>query len=182
MFGVNVIQIACGGHHTLFLNNKGKVFSCGNNSYGQLGHKFSHNLSVPQEIYNISKKKIHKIVAGWNHSLIFVLPYYVYSTGLGKYGELGHGDFEMRKGFAFIEHLAGKNIVDIFSGGYHSWFLFDNEEPDTDFDPPSPLLSTPIQSVDEDSHKLRIPRSVDVKTKKLCTAPRAGIDIILPIK
>lgn len=33
-----VIEAALGDNHTLFLTKDGKVYSCGNNDYGQLGH------------------------------------------------------------------------------------------------------------------------------------------------
>lgn len=33
-----VVECALGDNHTLFLTNEGKVYSCGNNDYGQLGH------------------------------------------------------------------------------------------------------------------------------------------------
>lgn len=33
-----VVDAALGENHTLLLTNNGKVFSCGNNDYGQLGH------------------------------------------------------------------------------------------------------------------------------------------------
>lgn len=34
-----VIQVSCGRWHTLFLTSDGKVFSCGSNDNGQLGHE-----------------------------------------------------------------------------------------------------------------------------------------------
>lgn len=34
----DVEQVACGISHTVWLTKEGKVFSCGNNDNGQLGH------------------------------------------------------------------------------------------------------------------------------------------------
>lgn len=37
--GSNTVkEAACGTSHSLLLTNDGKVYSCGNNDYGQLGH------------------------------------------------------------------------------------------------------------------------------------------------
>ncbi len=112
-------------------------------------------------VFNISNKGITQIVCGWNHTLIFVEPYYVYAAGLSKYGELGLRDFEMRRSFTLIEDLAGKNVVEIFAGGYHSWFLFQYDEPDIDYEPPSPLLTTPVHSINEEEPVQRRPKSHD---------------------
>lgn len=142
-----ITQIACGGHHTVLLTSKGKIFSCGNNNFGQTGHKAKKNIIVPTRVYNISNKQVSQIATGWNHTLAYVAPYYVYATGLSKYGELGLGDLEMKKGFQLIEALAGKNVQKIFGGGYHSWFLMDAETPDVEYEPPEPLLNTPLGSI-----------------------------------
>lgn len=34
-----VKQVSCGRWHTLFLTSDGKIFSCGSNDNGQLGHE-----------------------------------------------------------------------------------------------------------------------------------------------
>ena len=158
---ISVAKVACGGHHSVFLDMNGQIHTCGNNSYGQLGHKSSQNLSVPQLVHNLSSKRIEQIACGWNHTLVWVPPYFVYSTGLGKYGELGLKNFEMRKGFMLIESLLGKNVIQIFAGGYHSWFLMDIECPDVDYEHPSPLIMTPALSINDDESSKKRLRSQD---------------------
>ena len=51
----NIIEIAIGNEHILFLNNQGEVFGSGENNHKQLG--FSTN-----ETYNLIKLKLQKIV------------------------------------------------------------------------------------------------------------------------
>lgn len=156
-----IIQIACGGHHTVLLTSEGKVLTCGNNNFGQTGHKSKQNIIVPTRVYNISNKFIKQIACGWNHTLAYVEPYYVYSTGLSKYGELGLGDLEMRKGFRLIEGLSGKNVKKIFGGGYHSWFLMDAGDPDVDYQIASPLLNTPLGEFADDEYEPNKRRRTD---------------------
>lgn len=36
---INLKQASCGATHTLLLLNDGRLFSCGNNDFGQLGHQ-----------------------------------------------------------------------------------------------------------------------------------------------
>ena len=94
------------------------------------------------------------MVCGWNHTLILVSPNFVYSTGVNKYGELGIQNFTTRKSFSLIESLLGKNVIDIFAGGYHSWFLFDFAEPISQFDPPSPLANSVSESFSDNESRL----------------------------
>lgn len=34
-----VTNVSCGENHTLIITSDGEVYSCGNNDYGQLGHR-----------------------------------------------------------------------------------------------------------------------------------------------
>lgn len=49
--GVNVVTAACGKGHTLFLTDKGVVYSVGENKMGQLGHgNQAANVLTPQKV------------------------------------------------------------------------------------------------------------------------------------
>lgn len=89
---INVIKIASGTHHSLFLTDAGQVFSCGSNLYHQLG------LSPPPEYVYTPKlltwHKDHKdtVITGTEaakyHSVIWT-PRALYTFGLNA-GQLGH--------------------------------------------------------------------------------------------
>ena len=51
-----VIQIASGVFHSLFLTNKGRVYSCGWNDGGQLGLGNKKDQNIPELIRNLPKK------------------------------------------------------------------------------------------------------------------------------
>lgn len=36
---MKMVQVSCGSTHTILLLNDGRIFTCGNNDYGQLGHQ-----------------------------------------------------------------------------------------------------------------------------------------------
>ena len=150
-----VIQVACGGHHSLVLTLSGKVFAFGSNAYGQIGQTKLKNYASLRVLSCFSKKRVKKIVCGWNHTLVLVEPSFVYSSGLNKYGELGLISFEIRRSFTLIESLIGKNVKDIFAGGYHSWFLLDSNQMVTEYNPPSPLAESVSDSVSENENERR---------------------------
>lgn len=143
------MQTACGGHHSLFLTRSGKILACGSNAYGQIAQKRLKNFADLRYLKCFFNKNVQKIACGWNHTLVLVEPHIVYSVGLNKYGELGVMNFEMKKRFTVIESLIGKKVIDIFAGGYHSWFLLDFNETIVDFNPPSVLADSESNSISE---------------------------------
>lgn len=141
--------MSCGGHHTALLTQTGKVLVCGSSAYGQIGQKHLRNYNKLRQLKVFSRKRVLKIACGWNHTLVLCHPHFVYSAGLNKYGELGLVSFEMRRNFTLIESLIGKNVIDVFAGGYHSWFLLNGGQTTTEFNPPSPLAESEADSVSD---------------------------------
>merc|ERR1711988_604945 len=72
-----------------------RVYSWGFGADGQLGHGDVEctNRYVPTVIKALNKKKISKVSAGSDHSLVLSLTTgNLYSFGEGSDGQLGHGD------------------------------------------------------------------------------------------
>ncbi|KAJ1659871.1 alpha tubulin suppressor [Dispira simplex] len=97
----DIVQIACGQHHTVLLTAKNTVIVLGSDKYGQRGWASSHitspstlqatkntdaslvAFSAPQGI------RIIKIASGWNHVVALCSEGSVYSWGRNDHGQLG---------------------------------------------------------------------------------------------
>ena len=83
-------KLACGGSHILLLNDKGQVYSYGNNcKYGQLGLGDVQSIDEPTRISSLGNVVVMEMACGDNHSLLVSQDGNVYSFGNGKYGQLG---------------------------------------------------------------------------------------------
>ncbi|OMO51999.1 Regulator of chromosome condensation, RCC1, partial [Corchorus capsularis] len=83
--------IACGGAHTLFLTETGRVYAAGLNDFGQLGSSDSVNYSMePIEVSGLTKE-IVQISAGYHHSCAITAGGELYMWGKNSSGQLGLG-------------------------------------------------------------------------------------------
>ncbi len=91
--GVKMVDAAAGKRFTLLLSEDGRVFSCGEDSYGQAGHG-STSLSrryiyTPTVVQGLLGKKIVSIAAGDNHAAAVAEDGTVYTWGMGSDGQMG---------------------------------------------------------------------------------------------
>jgi alpha-tubulin suppressor-like RCC1 family protein len=121
---LNIVAIACGSAHSLFLTNTGVVYSCGYNYYGQLGLSDNNNKTVPTSIsHTIGNLNIVAVAAGDNHSLFLTNTGAVYSCGYNYYGQLGLNNTNTRYVPTLITNNIGSlNIIGISCGSNHSLF------------------------------------------------------------
>jgi alpha-tubulin suppressor-like RCC1 family protein len=130
----NIISIAGGAAHSLFLTSNFKVFSCGQNNNGQLGHgTIDTNVLKPTKIilngFNEYDYNVIKVVSGHYHNLFLTSNYKVYSCGHNSHGALGRdtgGQNSIIPTQITYNGFDNLNIVDISCGNYHSLFLTDN--------------------------------------------------------
>ena len=124
-----IIDIKCGGEHSLFLSSNKNVYTCGHGYLGQLGLGNNKNINLPTIVQSLTNKKIIEIAAGWSHSLVLTSEGNIYSTGCNKYGELGIGKDFNKYNYTWIKCLSKLNIKNISAGGHHSWCLIDSNNP-----------------------------------------------------
>ena len=138
-----IIDVKCGGEHSLFLSSNNYLYACGHGYLGQLGLGNDKNINSPLIVLSLMNKKIIEIAAGWSHSLVLTSEGNIYSTGCNKYGELGIGKKNNKYNYIWISKLSKLNIKHISAGGHHSWCLLDNSEPYTkNKSIPEPLLKS----------------------------------------
>ncbi|XP_052458893.1 probable E3 ubiquitin-protein ligase HERC4 [Carassius gibelio] len=116
-----VIQIACGDHHSMALTHDGHVFVWGDNSHGQLGLEKDHPGSPSaQHVKSLSGVPLAQISAGGDHSFGLSLSGVVFGWGKNSAGQLGLGDTTDRHVPTVVKSLNQKKTVSISCGGEHT--------------------------------------------------------------
>ena len=82
----NISKISAGCDHSLFQNNKGEIFSCGYNRYGQCGVSHSNESKIiPSLIPNAPPNIVH-FVCGSSHNLFLDSEGNVFYVGNNEFG------------------------------------------------------------------------------------------------
>ncbi|XP_043808553.1 ultraviolet-B receptor UVR8 isoform X2 [Manihot esculenta] len=123
-------SIACGGAHTLFLTETGRVYATGLNDFGQLG--ISGNYAYTMEPIEVSgiKKEVVQISAGYHHSCAITVDGELYMWGRNSNGQLGLG--KKRQSVVLlptkVEWLSGLAIKKVALASEHSIAVTDGGE------------------------------------------------------
>ncbi|KAA8547058.1 hypothetical protein F0562_003487 [Nyssa sinensis] len=123
-------DIACGGAHTLFLTETGRVYAAGLNDFGQLGISDDKTYTTePLEVSGLPKEII-KISAGYHHSSAITVDGELYMWGKNSNGQLGLGKRAAKVVSApsKVECLLGVTIKMAALGCEHSIAVTDKGE------------------------------------------------------
>ncbi|KAF5279892.1 hypothetical protein FQR65_LT15162 [Abscondita terminalis] len=117
----NVIGVACGRNHTLFLTDTGTVYACGDNRSGQCGvGNLQPNILAPMRI-NYRGAPIVKVGCGGDFSVILDIKGGLHTFGLPEYGQLGHNTdgkyFKTNTKLCFNFETSPKHIGGLFMFG-----------------------------------------------------------------
>lgn len=113
----DVVAIAGGETHSIFVKQDGTVWTSGNNFNGQTG-QFATNRSLPQQADNLTG--IVGVAAGSAHSLFLKNDGTVWAVGRGSQGQRGDGFLTNRFTAAQVPTLA--NVTEIAAQFNRSFF------------------------------------------------------------
>jgi alpha-tubulin suppressor-like RCC1 family protein len=125
MVASNIIAIAAGGGHSLFLKSNGSLWAIGWNAYGQLGDGTTDNgnyeTNQPEQIV---ASNVTAVAAGLNHSLFLMSNGSLWAMGDNSSGQLGdsttdNGNYETNR----PEQIVPSGVTAIAAGYRHSLFL-----------------------------------------------------------
>ncbi|XP_028645231.1 probable E3 ubiquitin-protein ligase HERC6 isoform X2 [Grammomys surdaster] len=122
--GFKLLQAASGERHSLLLFSNHRVYSCGDNSWGQLGQKREQSTQGPELIQALNTLPVDLVSCGKEHSVAVCHKGKVFTWGAGSEGQLGIGEF---KEISFmptkIKALDDIKIIQVSCGHYHSLAL-----------------------------------------------------------
>ena len=112
-----IAAVAAGAGHTLFLKSDGSLWSCGDNSYGQLGLGDLRNRPRPVMVL---ASDVASICCGNDHSLIIKTDGSLWASGLNQDGQLGLGDQLNRNA---LTRVLESNVIAAAAGIAHTLVL-----------------------------------------------------------
>ncbi|KAI5437629.1 hypothetical protein KIW84_023660, partial [Lathyrus oleraceus] len=120
-----ITYVSAGWSHSGFVSDSGSLFTCGDGSFGQLGHGDYGSHSSPVKVSCFVDQHVAEVACGMRHSLVLLkgcLSSQVYGFGSGKRGQLGFSKDKIKlinlpkvvSGFEDVD------IVGIAANGDHS--------------------------------------------------------------
>ena len=122
-------SVACGWSHTVLLTHSGRVFTCGSNSFGQLGRtlsegKYSASFEGPLDI----PTAVVKVASGLRHCLALTADGVVYAWGANRHGQCGSSEKVSTMSSPRLLSNVGSVVRDLAAGRRHSLLLCESGE------------------------------------------------------
>jgi alpha-tubulin suppressor-like RCC1 family protein len=129
--GVAMKEVSCGETHNVALSADGSVYVWGLDVEGQLGLGPSGHRAAPAQVGGpLAEQKATAVSCsigpgGPGHSAAIASDGNLYTWGMGRDGQLGHGDTEPRLEPTLVSALADKTVVAVSCGATHTAALTD---------------------------------------------------------
>ncbi|XP_055965774.1 inhibitor of Bruton tyrosine kinase isoform X2 [Sorex fumeus] len=121
--GIYIKQVVLCKFHSVFLSQKGQVYTCGHGPGGRLGHGDEQTCLVPRLVEGLSGQNCSQVAAAKDHTVVLTEDGCVYTFGLNIFHQLGitpppsscNVPRQMQ-----AKYLKGKTIIGVAAGRFHT--------------------------------------------------------------
>lgn len=121
--GIYVKQVVLCKFHSVFLSQKGQVFTCGHGQGGRLGHGDEQTYLVPRMVEGLLSHHCSQIAAARDHTVVLTEEGYVYTFGLNTHHQLGlappPASSQVPKQVT-SKSLKGRSVIGVAAGRFHT--------------------------------------------------------------
>ncbi|XP_043107901.1 retinitis pigmentosa GTPase regulator b isoform X4 [Puntigrus tetrazona] len=121
-----VVQVSCGGGHTVALTAEQDVYSFGLGQFGQLGHgTFIFESRLPRVVEHFRRGRVKHVECGENHTALITDSGLLYTFGDGRHGKLGLGEENFTNQFkpTLCPRFLDYHVHSVTCGGCHMLVL-----------------------------------------------------------
>uniref|UniRef100_A0AAR2IQ64 BTB domain-containing protein n=1 Tax=Pygocentrus nattereri TaxID=42514 RepID=A0AAR2IQ64_PYGNA len=121
--GVYIKQVVLCKFHSVFLSQKGQVYTCGHGQGGRLGHGDEQTYLIPHMVEGLLSHHCSQIAAARDHTIVLTEEGYIYTFGLNTYHQLGLAPpptaSHVPKQVTF-KSLKGRTVIGVAAGRFHT--------------------------------------------------------------
>ncbi|CAH2249161.1 inhibitor of Bruton tyrosine kinase isoform X1 [Pelobates cultripes] len=121
--GIYIKQVVLCKFHSVFLSQKGQVYSCGHGQGGRLGHGDELTCLFPRLVEGLSGHPCAQVAAAKDHTVVLTEDGYVYTFGLNSFHQLGimppASKCTIPKQIQ-AKSLKGKTVIGVAAGRFHT--------------------------------------------------------------
>lgn len=116
----------CEGRHFVAISANGDAYSWGVGEFGRLGHSEEClSKDFPAKIATLSDKQVVGASCGTTYTAFITSNGELYTCGQGRFGKLGHGNFDDKAIPTQVAALKSHKIVDVACGDSHTLCVTD---------------------------------------------------------
>ncbi|XP_037375902.1 inhibitor of Bruton tyrosine kinase isoform X2 [Talpa occidentalis] len=121
--GVYIKQVVLCKFHSVFLSQKGQVYTCGHGPGGRLGHGDEQTCLVPRLVEGLSGHNCSQVAAAKDHTIVLTDDGCVYTFGLNIFHQLGiippPSSCNVPRQIQ-AKYLKGRTITGVAAGRFHT--------------------------------------------------------------
>ncbi|XP_028985270.1 inhibitor of Bruton tyrosine kinase [Betta splendens] len=121
--GVYIKQVVLCKFHSVFLSQKGQVFTCGHGQGGRLGHGDEQTYLIPRMVEGLMSHHCSQVAAAKDHTVVLTEEGYVYAFGLNTFNQLGLAPPPAAAHVpkqVFSKMLKGRTVIGVAAGRFHT--------------------------------------------------------------